>query len=135
MNGGNKQYILRRNDLAFPDLSFKINGILFKIFKEIGGGHKENYYQRAIKIGLDKEKINFIEQYYIPIKFENKIVGKYFLDFLIEEKIVLEIKRGQYIPAAIINQTKQYLETLNLQLALIACFTHTGVHIKRIINQ
>jgi GxxExxY protein len=134
MTGGNK-YTLRRDDLLYPELSFKINGILFKISRELGGGHKEQFYERAVKVGLENAGIKFKEQHYVPIRFEDKIIGKYFLDFLIEDTIVLELKRDQFIPAAIINQTKQYLTALNLQLALIACFTHKGVFIKRIVNQ
>lgn len=133
--GEQKNYTLRRNDLLFPELSFQINGILYEIFKQLGGGHKEKYYQKAVQIGLTNKNISFKEQFYVPIQFEGKIIGKYFLDFLIEDKIVLELKREQFIPAHIIHQTKQYLETLNLELGLIACFTHRGVFIKRIINQ
>lgn len=87
-------YTLRRSDLLYPDLSFKINGILFKVFKKLGRGHREIYYQRATKIGSEKERIKFNEQFYVPIIFESGVVGKYFLDFLIDGKIILEIKRG-----------------------------------------
>ena len=130
-----KKYVVRRNDLLYPELSFKINGILYEVFKQLGGGHKESYYQKAVSIGLTKQGISFQEQFHVPLKFEGEKIGRYFLDFLIENKIILELKRDQFIPAHIIYQTKQYLMTLKLQLALIACFTHKGVLIKRIINQ
>lgn len=132
---GGKNYKIYKKDLLYPELSFRINGILFQISRDIGGGHKENYYQKAVKIGLQKKGIKFKEQFYVPLKFEGEIVGKYYLDFLIEDKIVLELKRGQFITAHIINQTLQYLSALNLKLGLIVCFTFRGVHIKRIINQ
>lgn len=130
-----RTYQLRRNDLLYPELCFKINGILFKVFKTLGGGHRESYYQKAIKIGLEKENIKFKEQYYVPVVFEGKTIGKYFLDFLIEDKIILEVKRGQFVMADSIKQTKEYLIALKLSLALIANFTYSGVYIKRIINQ
>lgn len=132
VNQGN--YILKRNDLWYPELCYRINGVLFEVFKEIGGGHKEEYFQKAVAVGLQEEGLNYIEQYFVPLKFRNKTVGKYFLDFLIEDKIVLELKRGKYIPAKIIDQATNYLETLNLPLALVACFTQEGVSIKRIVN-
>jgi len=135
MTAGRKQYVVQRNDLLYPELSFEINGVLFEVFKQLGGGHHEKYFQKATAIGLTYKNIYFKEQYYVPLKFQGETVGKYFLDFLIEEKIILELKRGQFIPAHIIQQTKQYLEALKLELALIACFTHSGVHIKRIVNQ
>lgn len=135
MEQGGKQYKVRRNDLLYPVLSFQINGVLFDIFKQIGGGHHKKYYQKAVAAGLKKKNIIFVEQYYVPLLYEGERIGSYYLDFLIEGNIILELKRGQYIPAHIIQQTNQYLHTLNLQLGLIACFTHTGVIIKRIINQ
>jgi len=130
-----KQYSLKRDDLLYPELSFKINGILFDVFKQLGGGHQEKYFQKAVAIALKDNGLKFSEEFYVPLKFNDKIIGKYFLDFLIENKIILELKRDKYIPANIIQQTKQYLSALNLELALIACFTYGGVIIKRIINQ
>lgn len=127
-------YFLKRKDLLFPELSFKINGILFDVSNQLGGGHKEKYYQKAISMALTKANLKFIEQKYVPLTYNNEIIGKYFLDFLIEDKLILELKQGKFANAFIIKQTNQYLAALNLQLALIACFTNNGVVIKRIIN-
>lgn len=130
----NKDYVVRRKDLLYPKLSFRINGILFEVFKQLGGGHEERYYQKAVAAGLRKEEIKFKEQFYVPLNCFGEKVGKYYLDFLIDDKIVLELKRGQFISAQIIHQTKQYLDSLHLKLGIIACFTYKGVIIKRIIN-
>lgn len=133
MPGG--KYTIRRPDLLYPELSFIINGVLIDVSKQLGGGHHEKYYQKATRIGLQKIPLQFREQVYVPLRYQGEIIVRYFLDFLIEEKNILELKRGQFIPATVIQQTKQYLMTLNLQLAIIACFTYRGVIIKRIINQ
>jgi len=135
MNQGGKNYKLRRNDLLYPELSYKINGVLFEVFKQLGGGHREKYYQNAVSLGLKKVGLKFKEQFYVPLKFDGKIIGKYFLDFLIEDKIVLELKRGNIIAVNNIDQVKQYLSVLDLKLALIASFTYNGVKINRILNE
>lgn len=135
MKQGGKQYILRRSDLLFPELSFKINGVLFEVFKQLGGGHKEKYYQEAIKLALKKVGLKFEEQVYVPLKFDGKVVGKYYLDFLVEDKIVLELKRGNIVAVNNVDQVKQYLSVLNLELAIIATFTYNGVKINRILNK
>lgn len=134
INKGGDKYSLKRDDLIFPELSFIINGVMFAVYNQLGGNHPEKYYQQAVSVGLKNKSIKFIEQYYVPLKFENEIIGKYYLDFLIENKIVLELKRGRYVPPVIYNQTLQYLEALNLPLALIGCFAQDCVVIKRIIN-
>jgi len=71
----------------------------------------------------------------VPLKFNDKIVGKYYLDFLIEDKIVLELKRGNIVAVNNIDQVKGYLSALNLKLAIIASFTFNGVKINRILNE
>ncbi|MBI5728539.1 MAG: GxxExxY protein [Candidatus Magasanikbacteria bacterium] len=128
------RYVVKKKDLLFPELSFKVNGVLFGVFKQLGGGHREHIYQKSVAIGLQNAGIVCREQVYVPLKYQGKMVGKYFLDFLVEERLILELKQGQFIPAHIINQVKQYLSALDFKLALIGCFTHSGVYVKRIVN-
>ena len=73
MEKGGKQYNLKRQDLLYPELSYKINGILFEVFRQLGGGHREKYYQLAIKEALEKEGIKFKEQFYVSLKFNDKV--------------------------------------------------------------
>lgn len=127
-NGG------EQTNFLYPELSYKIRGCLFDVHNALGGGHKEKYYQKAVAQALKTKNISFVEQYYVPIKFQDILVGKYYLDFLIEDEIVLELKRGRYTSVGVINQTKQYLKALNLKLAIIACFATDAVITKRMIN-
>jgi len=135
MDNGGKQYILRRKDLLHPELSYRINGVLFEVFRQLGGGHREKYYQEAVRLGLEKVGLKYREQFYVPLKFDGKTIGKYYLDFLIEDKIVLELKRGNIIAINNVDQVKQYLSALDLKLAIIASFTYNGVKINRILNE
>ena len=74
---------VRRNDLLYPDLSFKVSGILFEVFKEVGPGYQEKYYQRAIALALAKNGIKFQAQLVVPLIYAGETIGKYILDFLI----------------------------------------------------
>jgi GxxExxY protein len=127
-------YMIRRNNLLHPELSFKINGLLFDVHNELGGGHPEKHYQKAVAMAFKKSGLSFREQVYTPLTFKDQHVGKYFLDFLIEDKIVLELKRGKYINRVVIIQAKKYLTSLNLCLAVVACFAQDCVVTKRIVN-
>jgi len=44
-------------ELVFPELSYKVIGIAFKVFNSLGYGHQEKYFQRAIALELDKQGI------------------------------------------------------------------------------
>lgn len=54
-----KKYIILNKNLIYPELSFIINGVLIDVYKQLGGGHLEKYYQKAIGIGLKKAGLNF----------------------------------------------------------------------------
>ncbi len=133
MRGG--QTIVRNDKILYPELSYQINGVLMDVAKTLGGGHKENYYGNACAVGFTKRQISFQREVYVPLTYEDEKVGKYFVDFLIENKIILELKRGQFISSSVIEQTKQYLVAKNLKLGIIGCFTYNGVVIKRVVNE
>jgi len=120
--------------LVYPELSYEVVGILYDVFNELKSGHKEIYYQNAIAVGLRRSNINFKEQVYSPITFKDELVGKYFFDFLIEDKIILEIKAGDKFSRKNIEQTYSYLRASDLNLGILANFTGSGVKFKRILN-
>jgi len=129
-----EKYQVKRPDLIYPELSFKINGALFEVFKQIGGGHDERYIQKAVAEALKERQIQFEEQKYVTVNYKNELIKKLFLDFLVENCIVVELKRGKFLPVRNIDQVQEYLQALGLKLAIIGCFTYNGVVIKRIIN-
>lgn len=83
----------KRDDFIYPELSFKIVGILFETYNQLGFGRHEKHYQRAIAKLFKDNNIKFTEQTYFPIKINEEKIGNYYLDFLVENKIVLEIKK------------------------------------------
>lgn len=125
---------LKRRDLIEPDLSYKIVGVCFMVSNELGPGLHEKYYQRAVSVALRGKGIGFKEQQPIPIKFLNNNVGKYFIDFVIDNKIVLELKTGNRINRKHAQQILAYLKTTGLKLGILVYFGKDGVFFKRIIN-
>lgn len=121
--------------LVYPELSYRLVGILFQIDNEIGYGHREKLYQSAISIKLGQNKILFKEQLHSEIKIGDKAIKKYFLDFLIDNKIVLEIKSGDRFNKENVAQVYDYLRANNLKLGILANFTRNGLKFKRIIHK
>jgi GxxExxY protein len=124
----------KRNDLIYADLCYQLMGVLFEIWKNIGFGHKEKIYEKAIAKSLENAKIEFKEQVPVKINFKGKFIGIYYFDFLINDKIVLEIKVRNYFSKKDIDQLYSYLKARALKLGIIAHFTRTGVKFKRIVN-
>ena len=125
---------VKKKDLLYPELSYEIIGCAFEVFNELGSGHSEKYYQKALSICFRQAPLNFQEQAYYPLKFKNEIVGKNFLDFVVENKIVVEIKKDVRYSKSHIDQVLRYLKTSNLKLAILINFGKEGVTYKRIVN-
>ncbi len=125
---------LRRKDILHPELSYKIIGCAFDVYNSIGSGHHEKYYQRGLAEAFAKQNLNFNQQVDYPLKYKEKIIGRNFLDFLVDNKVIVEIKKGEHCSKTNIDQVKEYLKLSNLQLAILINFGIQGVASKRIIN-
>ena len=123
-----------KTKVIYPELSYKIIGILFTVWNIVGYGHKESFYQKAIVKELESARVFFKEQLKVRMVYKGKEIGTYFLDFLIDDKIVLEIKKREYFSKKAIDQLFSYLKATKLKLGIIAHFTKTGVKFKRVLN-
>ena len=123
-----------KTNLIYPELSYKIIGVAFDIFNDLGFGHIEIYYQRAFAKKLEKLGISFEREKRFSICYEGDIIGTYILDFLIDNKLVVELKVRPKIGYTHIKQVVSYLRSANLKLAIIIYFTKEGVKYRRIIN-
>jgi GxxExxY protein len=94
-------------ELVHPELSYKIIGILFKVYNQLGGGYQEKYYQQAIGKELYSNNLHFLEQVKTDFNYNGQRIGRYYLDFIIDHKVVLEIKT---IPSF---TTKEIMQVLN----------------------
>ena len=121
-------------DLLYRELSYKIVGILFKVHSELGGGYQEKYYQKAIAIELQNHKIDFKEQVFVPLKYGDLAIGRYYMDFVIENKIVLEIKTLPKFYSRDVKQVLAYIKSKNLSLGILASFNRSELIFKRILS-
>ena len=117
-----------------PELSYKILGILFSVHTSLGGRYQEKYYQKAIELELKQAQLNYKKEIPVPLEYKGRKIGNYRLDFLIEEKIVLEIKTVLTIERKELLQVLAYLKATQKPLAIIANFRGTKLTYRRIIN-
>lgn len=126
--------VVRRDDLLYPELSYKLVGYAFEVFNELGPGHSEKTYQNAYALILRKNNHNFVEQAYYPVRFKGQVVSKGFLDFKVEEKVIIELKKNGRYSKTHMDQVLDYLKRSGLKLALLIQFSYDGVLFKRIVN-
>ena len=120
--------------IVHKELSYKVNGILFNVFKSFGGAYQEKYYQKALKQAFLAAKIPYLEQVRVDLNYKERNMGRYYLDFLIDNKLVLEIKAKSNLTMTDVIQVLNYLKASNIELGIIANFTKDGVRIRRVLR-
>ncbi len=116
------------------EITKKIIGALYEVYNEIGFGYQEKYYYRAIKNSLVALGFKVSEQLLSRIIVADKIIGRYYLDFLVDNAVVLELKVADRVYHQHIRQVLGYLKANNLRIGIIGVFSPQGVIIKRVIN-
>ena len=120
--------------LVLPELSYQIVGACFDAHNEIGGGQREKYYQKAVAIHLAKRGISFKEQVHAPLVCDGQTIGRYILDFLVNEQIILELKAGNHFRKSDYEQVVQYLIQKKLPLGILVRFDVDTVVSRRVIR-
>lgn len=121
-------------ELLFPELSYRIVGILFQVHNTLPNGYQEKHVQRATAIALTQAGIKFAEQVATNIEFGGTTIGRYFFDFVVEDKIVVELKVGERLTRKDFDQVKHYLQRSGLRLGLLVRFGQKGVKVYRILK-
>ena len=120
----------KENKIIEKELSYKMVGIFFSVQKNLGRFCREKQYADAIENELKKAQISYKREY--PIILEGKKSN--FVDFLIENRILVDLKAKPFIEKEDYYQMKRYLETTNLKLGLIVNFRQRYLRPKRVLN-
>lgn len=104
-----------------------------EVHRKLGYGFLEKVYENALMVLFSREGIDAKQQSPITVYFEDEIVGEYFADILVEDKIIIELKAAENISSAHIAQTLNYLKATGLKLAIIVNFGKEKLESKRIV--
>lgn len=126
--------IMRKDKIIYSELSYKINGILFNVRKELGIFRNEKQYCDAIEKILIDKSIKCEREKFLPASFDGELEKRNRVDFLIDDKIVLEIKAKSFITKEDYYQTMRYLVSLNKKLAILVNMRRYYINPKRILN-
>ena len=121
-------------EILYKELSYKIIGMAMEIHSKLGYGFLEKVYENALMLLFRREVIQAKQQAPIKVYFEGEIVGEYFADILVEDKIILELKVLEKITDVHIAQALNYLKATGLELAIILNFGKRKLEYERLIN-
>jgi len=124
----------KMDNLLHRELTYKLRGIFFKIRNTYGPGQKEKVYCNLLEETLEESQVYFEREKSIKIQSLNKkIVGVYKPDFIVDDKIILEIKSSRIIPKIDEKQLYYYLRNSKYEIGFLVNFSTPELFIKRII--
>jgi GxxExxY protein len=130
----NKNSNQMNTSIVLPELSYKIMGALISVHNELGPSLLEKYYQQAVAKEFDLLNIKYKKEVPITLQYKDISIGKYFLDFIVEEQIILETKAQAAYNPKFFKQALAYLNETHLPLAILVNFHSPRLEYKRIIN-
>jgi len=125
MEGG-KEYL-------YKDLTQQIIGYAFDIFRQLGPRYPERIYQKAFEVKFQDNQIKFSRECHCKVELDGKKIASFRLDFLVEDKVVVELKVRDYPLSTDIAQVLTYMKTNDLKVGLILRFSQEKVVVKRLV--
>jgi len=120
--------------LLHNELTYKLQGLFFEIRNTYGPGQKENIYNNLLAEALKENKIPFEREKFINIYTPNgKVAGTYKPDFVIDDKVIIEIKSSRYTTRIDEKQLYYYLRNSKYEIGLLVNFSTANLYVKRII--
>ena len=123
-----------KEEYKYSDTTEKVIGCAMRVHQRLRNGYQELIYHRCLIIEFKKTSLSFLNEIELPIFYDDTEVGRRRVDFLIESKVIVEIKAVSELTDAYLAQALNYLEVMNLEIGLLINFGSTSLEIKRLIN-
>ena len=118
----------------YSEITSKIIGAAMKVHSTIGNGFQEVIYQRAMAIEMQKQGLSFQRELELPIYYSGEQIGTRRVDFLVENKIMVELKAIATLEDDHLAQAINYLEAYHLEVGLLINFGTKSLQHRRLIN-
>lgn len=118
---------------GLDELSFLINGCAIDVINAVGHGFHEKIYENAMAIAFEKRGLKFNQQYQFNVFYEDKKVGVFIPDFVVNDQVIVELKTIDIIGNNEKGQVLNYLKVSELPLGIILNFKKPKLEWNRVI--
>src|SRR5213080_3458709 len=122
-------------NLRDSKLTEQIIAAAIRVHRALGPGFLESVYEEALAVEFALSGIQFIRQYPVPLFYRDHQIGEHRLDFLVEGKIVVELKAISQLEDIHFAIGRSYLKATNLEDGLLLNFATTPLTIKRFCRE
>lgn len=123
---------INEEKFLYKKLSYQLVDLIYKVKRDLKLGHKENIYADALEIELKKNKLQFLRRPKIEVRYDNELAGIYQPDFIIENKIIIEIKSLPYLTKQVKKQVWNYLRGSKYKLLLLVNFGRKDIQMAKL---
>ena len=116
------------------ELTDQIIKTFFEVYNGLGYGFLEKVYENALANRLRRMGLEVTQQVGICVYFEGAIVGEYFADLLVENKVILELKAAEAIDPAHKAQLRNYLRATDCEVGLVLNFGPRPTFIRQVMD-
>jgi GxxExxY protein len=120
--------------MTLYELTYKINGCAMKVHSTLGNGFQEVIYQRCLAIELAKAGLEFAREQEQTIFYEGENVGTRRADFIVEGKVIVELKALINLEDVHLAQAKNYVVAYDFPIGLLINFGATSLQFKKVFN-
>lgn len=121
--------------MLHEELSHKILRACFEVSNELGIGFLESVYEKALLIALRQKGLNADSQISLAVKFREIVVGEFFVDILVEKKILLELKAATALTKEHQAQIINYLKATGVEVGMLINFGNPKLEYRRFENK
>ena len=120
--------------MDWDQITYKIIGASMKVHNTLGNGFQEVIYQRCLAIELKRSEIEFVREQEQSIFYDGFQVGTRRADFVVESKVIIELKAVINLEDVHLAQAMNYLEAYNIEIGLLINFGAKSLQFKRVHN-
>ena len=126
--------VVTDDGLIHGGLTGQIIGAAMEVHSKLGPGFLESVYERALAYEFELQKISFETQKEIPAFYKNKQVKQFICDFVVDSKVIVELKAIKEITEIEKIQVINYLKAGGFQVGLLLNFGQKSLEYKRLVN-
>jgi len=123
------------NNYKHSELTGKIIGCAMKVHSTLGNGFQEVIYQRCLAIEMERQGLGFVREFEMTIYYDGIDVGTRRADFLVEDKVMVELKALTLLEDVHLAQAINYLEAYKQETGLLINFGAKSLEFKRITSE
>ena len=121
--------------MLYEDLTGKILEACFEVSNELGIGFVESVYEKALVVALQQKGLKAERQIPLTVHFRGVVVGEFFADVLVENKVLIELKAVKNFVNEHFAQIINYLKTTKIEVGLIVNFGNPKLEYRRFNNR